>query len=163
MTAATSASRACPASPRLALRRQEPCRSWMSVTGWWLRWMFVLLLAFDQIGSPLHSHHHDSGIDGAEFAAVPVGATPPLLQERSYHGNTAFFHATTAVQINAAPSLAPPGDALDATWFYLVAAFLERWDVQHDIPLLATATWEVPPNSLPVSLPPSGRAPPPHA
>ena len=29
------------------------------------RWALVLLLVADIVGTPLHRHHHDSGIDGS--------------------------------------------------------------------------------------------------
>lgn len=39
-----------------------------------LRWLLVLMIAFDQIGSPLHRHHHDSGVDAAHLALHSTGS-----------------------------------------------------------------------------------------
>src|SRR5215218_6470198 len=41
---------------------------------WLARWLLVLVLAWDQIGAPLHAHHHDSGVDGMSTSLVAPGA-----------------------------------------------------------------------------------------
>ena len=132
----------------------------MSSALWLLRWAFVLFLAFDQISSPLHKHHHDSGIDGAEIAALHIDTRPAFISDAGYRNGTTFFHATTAVQFNAYPSLPPTGDDMVSTWLYLLDALLALSPETADARPAPTATWTVPPPSLHVSLPPGGRAPP---
>ena len=47
---------------------------------WWIaKWILVLVLAWDQIASPLHQHHHDSGIDASWIGAVKDGASAGML------------------------------------------------------------------------------------
>ena len=70
---------------------------------WLLRWLLVLLIAFDQIGSPLHRHHHDSGVDAAHLTLVSTGSpslSPHVLCAREAQ-DSALFHSNTAVRSEA--------------------------------------------------------------
>ena len=63
-----------------------------------MQWLLVLLLAWDQVGSPLHHHHHDSGVDGCALtAAHDDGATEALHLEDADEG-LQFSHAVMAVR-----------------------------------------------------------------
>ncbi len=70
---------------------------------WLLRWLLVLLIAFDQIGSPLHRHHHDSGVDAAHLTLVSTGdpSVSPHVPCARDAQESALFHSNTAVRSEA--------------------------------------------------------------
>ena len=127
---------------------------------WWIAtWSLVLVLAWDQIASPLHQHHHDSGIDASWIGAVKDGASAGMLHVDDGDNLALFAHATMAVQLQASS-----GQLSAATQaFALYVAFAEIFDfAQSEEP----HTW--PAYVAPIypsfrSLPPGGRAPPLHA
>ena len=47
-----------------------------------LRWMLVLVLAMDLVGSPWHAHHHDGSPDGYVVHAAQVDGDHDALHER---------------------------------------------------------------------------------
>lgn len=59
-----------------------------------VRWVLVLMLAIDLIGSPFHAHHHDGGVDGVS------------TQIAHFHGD----HAIDALDVNPEPTLHVDGD-----------------------------------------------------
>lgn len=142
-------------------RKRTRVRDFMSRAAWLLQWVFVLLLAFDQIGSPLHKHHHDSGIDGTGIAAQPIDTSPTHISDPSYRNSPHFSHPTTAVQFNACPSVPIADDDLAAAWFCLLDALLALSPEVTETGPPPAATWIVRPPSLHAALPPDGRAPPP--
>jgi hypothetical protein len=127
---------------------------------WWARWALVLLLVIDQIGSPLHGHHHDSGIDGSHFQAQRSASPGAFAQvEKDDRGPTAF-HAVTALRVKARTLAAVGQDDTDAPQIASASAAAREWvgvqpaDVAH-VPRLPLASHR--PN---LSLPPQGHAPP---
>lgn len=130
---------------------------------WLLRWLLVLLIAFDQVGSPMHRHHHDSGVDAAHWvagAARPKSVGMHSLRERDIPGG-AIFHANTAMRSEArlllgSDSAAPEAEHLVALiWpaqsLTLAALHAPSPPPADDAPRRA-ASWH--------ALIPEGRAPP---
>ena len=159
MTAAgSSAMRVCPPPRRHSL---TPA----GAPSWGLRvvqWLLVLLLAWDQVGSPLHRHHHDSGVDGSALTASHDDGAPDLPHAEDADGGLHFSHAVMAVRPQPQLSPTAAGQAKDVAVGEAALA-------------LANAEWVADPPSLPRpdtrpathsphrSLPPAGRAPPLHA
>src|SRR3989344_803795 len=106
---------------------------------WIAKWLLVLVLAWDQIASPLHQHHHDSGIDGSWIGAMQDGAGAEALHVDDGDNLALFAHATMAVQLQAASGQLSTASEPDV-WPAYVA------------PIYASFR----------SLPPGGRAPPLH-
>lgn len=70
------------------------------------RWILVLLLAFDLVGSPFHAHAHDLGADAAArhaAHAVDAVAGVPHVEE---NGSPAFGHSLAALR-NPQPQVDP--------------------------------------------------------
>ena len=127
---------------------------------WIAKWILVLFLAWDQIASPLHQHHHDSGIDASWIGAVKDGASVGGMLHVDDGDTVALFaHATMAVQLQASS-----GQLSAATQaFALYVAFAEIFDfVQSEEPH-AWPAYVAPVYPSFRSLPPGGRAPPLHA
>lgn len=145
-----------PAAPTL-LRRNA---------AWWLRWLLVLLLVFDQVSAPLHRHHHHAGVDA-------VGTSPghsqadhhaglDLDQDDDGDGQTAH-HASGGLRSAPGASVQATDAGPDA------AAFAIYWSVAAWFAQLAPVperTWRLalaldrPSRPVPLSRPPDGRAPP---
>ena len=153
--------------------RQRASQGRVAAWGWWaLKWMMVLLMIVDQVGSPLHRHHHDSGVDAAHVGASSgshhdhVDAATTHVNERDHH--EMFAHSTLAVrqavssQLSVAPTAADDGQF---TWILIssVLAFLSRASVKDKRLLRPFARWRAPCKTIYRSLPPAGRAPPLHA
>ena len=125
-----------------------------------LRWALVFLLVADIVGTPLHRHHHDSGIDRSAIHAQLAEPQHTAHHVEEDHHELDFVHAVTTVR---AESRASAPDACADADFQDVA--------------LASA-WVIPVRRSPVtarlscneadtalhrlhrSLPPAGRAPP---
>lgn len=131
---------------------------------WLLRWLLVLLIAFDQVGSPLHRHHHDSGVDAAHWVAGAAGRPKSVgmqsLRESDMPGG-AIFHANTAMRSEArlllgSDSAAPKSERLVAL----------IWPAQVLTPAALHARRPAPADDAPQrqaywhGLIPEGRAPP---
>ncbi len=129
--------------------------------GLWLsRWLLVLLLIGDQIGSPLHHHHHDSGIDGSWLTATHDSGPTGMLHLEGWDGGPSFAHAVTAVQQQT------KGDPLVASAAARPAPFFAFTEFINLAPAVATVPrpdQRPPAYSSHRSLPPAGRAPPLHA
>ena len=148
---------------RLPLRHSPPPAG---APSWGLRvmqWLLVLLLAWDQVGSPLHHHHHDSGIDGSALTTSHGnGAIEDVRHVEDADGGFHLSHAVMAVRPQPQLSPTAAGEAKDIAVGEAALA-------------LASAEWVADPQSLPWpdtrpathsphrSLPPAGRAPPLHA
>lgn len=63
------------------------------------RWVLVLLLAFDLIGSPLHAHHHDLGTDGLVSQAHHAAGVPHGWESAHFDADdaSAFGHSLTGL------------------------------------------------------------------
>ena len=127
-----------------------------------MQWLLVLLLAWDQVGSPLHRHHHDSGIDGCALTISHDNGAVGALHIDDADAGFQFSHAVMAVrpQSQLSPIAAAETDhaALGQVGLALVLAALVA-DPQHVSP----PDPGPPAHSLQRSLPPAGRAPPLHA
>lgn len=123
---------------------------------WFARWLLVILLMVDQIGAPLHQHHHDSGVDGHWMATEMHDGGQRHLEEADHHG--AFSHSVVSVGVKAELRArdAYPEDAAHA-----VALLATAWDIPRaaDTRPSWPSTGPPPPPSH-RSLPPAGRAPP---
>ena len=137
---------------------------------WVLRLMLVLVLITDQVGAPLHQHHHDSGVDALWSGATAYIHDDDLTvhAEESERPST-LGHATLAVRpAGETASVAVVADP--ARDFATVAYISGLWAA---LALVAQAddsgvgpdfpSWRSPPLPSYRSLPPAGRAPPLHA
>lgn len=122
---------------------------------WCARWLLVLLLVWDQVGSPLHHHRHDSGVDAQWIGAFGHGDATLHLEERD--DDASFAHAVLAVrtqserQLGAATEAGPDLDMLvDAD-----APERQVSAMRCSVTPIAQA-----PRCTYRSLPPAGRAPP---
>lgn len=148
-----------PRSPtsRPASAPRAPTLDW-----WWLgRWVLVLLLAWDQIGSPLHQHHHDSGVDG-QWSVAPKAASGIDEQHIEDRDDLPrLSHATLAVRVQVVQAPVPPDSAgttlIVQTWFAPGATSAIQSD--HE---LKWSDERPPPGQAHLCLPPTGRAPPLH-
>lgn len=124
-----------------------------------VRWLLVLLLAFDLIGSPLHAHHHDLGADGLASHAMQSaggagGVEPAHLEADDAH---AFGHSLAALR----PAKRQIGAWQAAVQVAAVAPHIAgRVATPESVPL----GWRIPIERIPIStdlrLHPEGRAPP---
>lgn len=139
----------------------QACAQRGRTLAWLARWMLVLVLGFDQAGSPLHTHQHDSGIDGRAVrqAHVDLGAHALHVQEQP---TNSLHHANLAVRSQARPLAAlAPADSGSTALSALPAAPLAPAPLRGDalVPPVSRATAP----SFARSLRPAVRAPPLHA
>lgn len=124
------------------------------------RWALVLLLVADIIGSPLHRHHHDSGIDGSAGHAQLAGRHHTALHVNEDRHELDFVHAVTTVRAESRASVPDAFADTDHQGVALASAWaLPGWNV----PATARLSWNEPGTALHQlhrSLPPAGRAPP---
>ena len=134
---------------------------------WLLRWLLVLLLAWDQIGSPLHRHHHESAFGAHALTAhAGVAHVPNAVNADDADSDLDFAHAVMAVRpqfecrlVAAAFVAAESGHSPVAVQSLAARATASLADPR---PLLRPD--KVPPAYISHrSLPPAGRAPPLHA
>lgn len=124
-----------------------------------VKWLLVLVLAWDQVASPLHRHHHDSGIDATWIGAVQERADASILHVDADDHGSPFTHATLAVQLQAQLGQLSAASKPHALFF----SFAEVFD---PVASPAAQAWsEFVAQACPSfrSLPPAGRAPPLHA
>lgn len=130
---------------------------------WMLRWALVLLLVADQLGAPLHHHHHDSGIDGTWLTASTGQAGHQESNADGDEHDDHFGHATLAFRAaSKAFELSALSDDLDVPAvgrFVTVLATLAAPAEEAGL----RPSWRSPPIRSHRSLPPAGRAPPLHA
>jgi len=146
-------------APRFTHHTPSPLALARSVA-WLLRWTLVLLLVTDQIGSPLHRHHHDAGVDGSFFSGQQHGSAPTVHHVEDDDHQPSVFHAITAMRVESRLSAPGAADLSDAfTLLLLAALILPRLDLDPRVRWFPTGT-QAPPPPLHRSLPPAGRAPP---
>ncbi len=127
-------------------------------TLWLLKWLLVLVLAWDQIASPLHQHRHDSGVDGSWISAHAEEAGSEELHMDEGDHSSGFMHAITAVQLQSASVQLSAASEPHVLFF----AFAEIFDLVHRAEPQALPTYIAPIYPSFRSLPPGGRAPPLH-
>ena len=129
----------------------------------WARWLLVLVLVFDQVGTPLHAHHHDQAPDGVWMSAALDGDHSANAHLDATGLGDAIVHAALAVCPRVEASL-PFGSASEAaieSSALLSLAFLLLAPDEREIRRPARAA---PPDIDSYrSLPPAGRAPPLHS
>ena len=124
------------------------------------RWLLVLVLVADIAGSPLHRHHHDTGIDGSSVHG-PLAELQHAAQhvEEDSH-DTDFVHAVTTVRAESRAAAPDRSADLDSPDVMLPAPWALPGPV---IAAITRRPWTGPDTSLHRlhrSLPPAGRAPP---
>lgn len=131
---------------------------------WWLHWLLVMLVVFDQVSAPLHRHHHDNGVDAAGMSlgrphAEHIEALDRDDDNRAPEGH----HAASAPrsETSASGQAADTGpDAAVAIGAWLAATWVASFaPVAHSVWPLSLAL-DRPPGPIPLSRPPDGRAPP---
>ncbi|MDE2093886.1 MAG: hypothetical protein KGL99_14830 [Burkholderiales bacterium] len=136
---------------------------------WWsaaslVRWLLVLLLVVDQIGSPLHHHRHDAGFDGSSIgAAHQVASGSDFSRVAGDPCEPGVFHAITAIRFEArlAVAAAPDGHHAGLAPACAAPVLADRLVAASEV------VWRPEPAAAPHplyrSLPPDTRAPPRHA
>ena len=142
-----------------------PSRRGLAAWGFWLlRWTLVLLLLADQIGAPLHHHHHDSGVDGIG-ATVSAGhlSDGGTHADDDEHGGH-FGHATLAIRAagETVELASVVGDEHAVAHVGTMLAVLSR-SAEESASQRPPPRWRSPFLGAHRSLPPAGRAPPSHA
>lgn len=141
------------------LARLHPQR--LAAAGW-LRLLFIIVLAADLVGAPLHPHHHEAGADGAVLSTGAGHLTTSVQPHLEDDGEQSLFHATTSLRVEAQAVVADePGVgplAMDA----LLPALVESMRPAREEPagMLAARDARPPPRLVHLSRPPEGRAPP---
>lgn len=131
---------------------------------WWLHWLLVMLLVFDQLSSPLHRHHHDNGVDAAGMSqgmvhSVHVGGMH--LDDESAEPDG--YHVAGAPRSDSngsflAADISPDGAAIAATWF--ADTWIASQGAATEIHWPNALALDRPARPVPLSRPPDGRAPP---
>lgn len=126
---------------------------------WFVRWLLVLLLIWDQAGAPLHHHQHDFGIDGQWVGASLHTGHGGQSHADAGHDEPRISHAVLAVRpqfdLGAAGFGADSGDSVLPSAATSVRA-PDRVTLEVANPHLSE------PRQTYRSLPPAGRAPPLH-
>lgn len=125
-----------------------------------LRWALVFLLVADIVGTPLHRHHHDSGIDGSTIHAQLAEPELNAHHVEEDHHELDFVHAVTTVRAESrasAPDACADVDLQDV-------ALASAWVIPvRGSPIATRLSWNEAATALHRlhrSLPPAGRAPP---
>ena len=88
--------------------RTTPADAAVRAFAWLGRLFLVLLLVVDQIGAPLHAHHHDFGIDGLQFAAVHDANIADDLHVECH--SESGGHSVLALRVETRTAVATPED-----------------------------------------------------
>ena len=124
------------------------------------RWALVLLLVADIVGTPLHRHHHDSGIDGSAFHAQLAEPEHTAHHVEEDHRELDFVHAVTTVRAESrasAPDACADADLQDVA---LASAWAIPFRGSPVTARLSSNEADTTLHRLHRSLPPAGRAPP---
>lgn len=133
---------------------------------WLARWMLVLLLAADLIGSPFHAHHHDGGPQG--YASHTMDHAAHDTGDWDHDAQHADSDEPGGIGGHSLSALrgAPVQPAHPETWVELhgvvplvaFAALLTQPDAEVDV------VWRPGRDRVPIpsfrTVPPDGRAPP---
>lgn len=145
---------------RASVNVSDPSQGQIPGVWWLLRWVLVVLLVFDQVGSPLHQHQHDAGMDAQSLGPAWHAAEESHAEES--HPGVRFAHSVMGVR--------PAGVAFRD----IISGSLERigpvswpsathWHVPDDGVRAVPGRSTSPPHMAERSLPPASRAPPFHA
>ena len=151
----------------MSLAKRSPAVSYRRTGGvssawWFVRWLLVLVLAFDHLSAPFHPHHHE-GVEGQ----FEVGATHTSFDHANTHADSdehpLLSHSATALRID--PSRL--GQVPAVVGADVPVAFISVVDLLGSLDEPPPTRWR-PDRSPPDfrshrSLPPAGRAPPFHA
>ncbi|MBX3618974.1 MAG: hypothetical protein KF891_03120 [Rhizobacter sp.] len=127
------------------------------------RWALVLLLVADIVGSPLHRHHHDSGIDGSALHAQRAEPRHTELHAEDGPHELHFIHAVTTVRVESHGARPDANADVDHLFVALVSTWAAPWPNPAPITRLSWIDLGTTLHPLHRSLPPAGRAPPPRA
>lgn len=129
---------------------------------WLLRWLLVLVLVWDHVSSPLHHHGHDFGVDAQWLTASAhdARATAPHLEDNDHDLRTT--HAVLAVRPQLDLSWLTLGNDPDHSFAPSQAPTLAEPRPAVSVAVAAGISAVAQPRSTHRSLPPAGRAPPPH-
>ena len=145
-------------------RRTSPIQGVARSAACFLRWLLVLLLALDQVGSSLHRHHHDSGVDGSAIHTHHVDSQP-IGAHIEDDDEPSLFHSITALRAGSRtfdPDSSSSGQA-DTEPPAMGAARALPCPRVEPCGKPSWAAPAAPPHPIHRSLPPAGRAPPSHA
>lgn len=118
---------------------------------WFVRWMLVLILVWDQVGSPLHHHRHDSGVD-VEWTHV----THTHEADESEHGSS-VSHGVLALRFQSEGDLQADDPGTQVAIATAIATnLLSSAPTRQPLPAYSRPPWSGDPRSLR----PEGRAPP---
>ncbi|MDQ6881364.1 MAG: hypothetical protein M3150_04640 [Pseudomonadota bacterium] len=129
---------------------------------WLARWLLVLVLVliWDQIGSPMHHRRHDSAVDAQWVGASAVGGEAIAHAEAEDHDSSSFAHSILAVRPRSDAGLM--ADAPASAHGLALPVAIAFPSPMPGLPIVSSALGQGPPPSY-RSLPPAGRAPPLHA
>lgn len=129
---------------------------------WFVRWLLVWVVAFDFLSAPFHHHHHD-GVEGQLQFATGHASFHDSGAHADSDDHPLVSHATMAIRVEPSRlGQLPAIDNLDAQVALVSVAqritgvvelLPEDWRLDRSRPDLPSHR----------SLPPAGRAPPPHA
>ncbi|MDP2371588.1 hypothetical protein [Rhodoferax sp.] len=143
------------------IHRAAPSQAVARSLVWLVRWLLVLLLMAEQIGSPLHRHHHNFGVDGSALHGQHLGASHLAHHVEGGQHEPSLFHAVTTLRVESRLSATPdaPGDAGPQP-LVLPLAWAMPWPDPEASKRVSWAKPAAPPRPLHRSLPPAGRGPP---
>ena len=132
----------------------------MGRVAWLLRWLMVLLLVTDLVGSPLHRHQHNFGFGGASLHGPLANSLHGARHlEDDIHGPD-FVHAVTTIRAQSRVLVADMSTGTDSQ----DVALLPAWPLPGSHTPAIHVRYQAEPDTalhpLHRSLPPAGRAPP---
>lgn len=132
---------------------------WLSRLAWAVRWLLLLVLAFDQIILPWHDHQHDSEQAVSWRAAAQHHAERVTRHAENYA--PAPFIAHAALMLRAERVASPESEQAEGDALLGLAAF---WRSADEVPVLSRLPIACARTSQPCqrfqALPPGERAPP---
>lgn len=137
-----------------------PSRGLTRRLAWLFRWLLVLLLAVDIAGTPLHRHHHDSGVDSSSIHGQLADSLHSAHHVEGDDHDPDFVHAVTTVRAESRASASDMAANTDSRNAPLVATWALPWRDTEAIGRPYRTDPDTPLHRLHRSLPPAGRAPP---
>ena len=128
---------------------------------WLARGLLVVLLVADLVGSPLHRHRHNTGIDASSMHGQLADSTHSAHHVDEDEHAPDFVHAVTTVRAESRTSAPDMSASAHAQDVILAAPWaLPRLAGTVTISRLSWTEPDTPLHRLHRSLPPAGRAPP---